>query len=93
VLETKGGIMGALVQPKLAPAPTETRPQLRAVPARPRTDLHLYTYLVSNALAWALWAAISVSAEAWYWWVIVPLTGWTLVLALHLGHTLGWPRR
>jgi hypothetical protein len=44
-------------------------------------------------LAWALWAAISVSAEAWYWWVIVPLTGWTIVLALHLGHALGSPRR
>jgi hypothetical protein len=48
--------------------------------------LHLVTYVVGNALFWALWAAISVSADHWYWWAAVPLAGWTVVLAIHLAH-------
>jgi 2TM domain len=51
-------------------------------------DLHLLTYVVGNALFWALWGAISVSADTWYWWAVVPIVGWTLVFALHLWHTL-----
>ena len=49
-----------------------------------RADLHLFSYLVGNALAWALWCAISISADDWYWWAVIPLAGWTLVLAIHL---------
>jgi hypothetical protein len=48
--------------------------------------LHLITYIIGNALFWTLWAAVSVSADRWYWWALVPLAGWTAVLALHLDH-------
>ena len=51
--------------------------------ARWRVDPHLFTYTVGNALAWILWAAVSVTADHWYWWVVIPLLGWMLVLALH----------
>ena len=65
---------------------------LRLVPpiAR-RRELHLVTYVVGNALAWLLWASIAVSAEAWYWWLLVPLAGWTLVLGLDLRHARHGP--
>lgn len=53
---------------------------------RHRARLHLFTYLVGNALLWTLWGAISISANDWYWWPVVPFAGWTLVLALHLWH-------
>jgi hypothetical protein len=53
---------------------------------RHRARLHLFTYVAGNAFFWALWGAISVSADHWYWWPVVPLAGWTLVLALHLRH-------
>ena len=66
--------------PLVVPPP----PRLRLVETRRRERPHLLTYVVANAVTWALWAAISVSADPWYWWPIVPLVGWTLVLALHL---------
>ena len=74
------------------------RPQLRhgAAPApaeleviqgrRQRARLHLFTYLVGNALFWTLWGAMSISANDWYWWPVVPFAGWTVGLALHLWH-------
>jgi hypothetical protein len=63
------------------------RPDLRVIESRRRAaKLHLFTYLVVNAIFWTLWAAAFVSAEAWYWWLVVPLVGWTIVLALHLWH-------
>jgi len=64
--------------------PTSPRPEARR--ARRRATLHLFTYSVGNAFFWSLWGALSVSADHWYWWPIVPLAGWTLVLALHLWH-------
>jgi 2TM domain-containing protein len=51
-----------------------------------RASLHLFSYVVGNALAWALWGAVSISADHWYWWAVIPLAGWTLVLAIHLAH-------
>ena len=51
---------------------------------RPAVELHLITYLVGNLLFWTIWAAISISTDHWYWCPIVPLAGWTVVLALHL---------
>ncbi|HEX4929325.1 MAG TPA: 2TM domain-containing protein [Gaiellaceae bacterium] len=73
--------------PHISRGPTQSRPELRLVEARRRrAKLHLLTYLVGNALFWVLWGAISVSADDWYWWPIVPFAGWTLVLALHLWH-------
>jgi hypothetical protein len=39
---------------------------------------------MGSALFWVLWAAISVSADHWYWWLTVPIAGWTLLLCFHL---------
>ena len=76
--------------PKTARGPAMASPKLRLVETRRRrARLHLFTYVVGNALFWALWAAISVSADHWYWWPVVPLVGWTLVLALHVWHVYG----
>jgi 2TM domain len=62
-------------------------PELRLVETRRRrAKLHLFTYVVGNVLFWALWGTVGVSADHWYWWPVVPLAGWTLVLALHLRH-------
>jgi fatty acid desaturase len=85
--------MGVLARPQPALPPVPARPPLRiAEPRRRAARLHLLTYVVGNALFWALWAATSVAADTWYWWATVPLAGWTLVLALHLGHAYR-PRR
>ena len=79
--------MGAVAQPKAVRPPAHRRPTLTVVEARRRAArLHLLTYMVGNALFWVLWAAISISADTWYWWAIVPVAGWTLVLGLHLLH-------
>lgn len=86
-----------------APAPVATpRPPARptrhlspipAAPPRHRlARLHLLTYLVGNAVFWMLWAAISVSADHWYWWPIVPLVGWTVLLGVHVWRALEGPR-
>jgi apolipoprotein N-acyltransferase len=70
------------------------RPQLRLIePGRRRARLHLFTFGVGTALFWTLWAAVSISTDGWYWWVVVPLVGWTLVLALHLRQRAGWSAR
>ena len=62
-------------------------PQLRVIEIRRRrAKRHLFTYLVGNALFWILWGAISVSADHWYVWPIIPFAGWAVVLALHLWH-------
>jgi len=47
---------------------------------------YLSTYIVGNAMFWTLWAAISVTADRWYWWPILPFVGWALVLAANLWH-------
>lgn len=73
--------------PQQAPRPTVERPVLRPAEAKRRpATLHFFTYVVGNALAWILWCAISISTDNWYWWPVVPLAGWTLVLALRLRH-------
>ena len=55
------------------------------IQGRTRTgELHLVTYVVGNLLFWTLWGAIAISTDHWYWWPVVPLAGWTAVLALHL---------
>ncbi len=71
-------------RPKPTRRPTVPEPRLGPVEARRREKLHLLTFVVGNALAWILWGAISISAEHWCWWPVVPLAGWTLVLVLHL---------
>jgi hypothetical protein len=79
--------MGAIVQPKLKPGAPTARPVLTVIEVRRRkAKLHLLTYTVGSALFWVLWAAISVIADSWYWWAVVPVAGWTLALALHLWH-------
>jgi hypothetical protein len=66
-------------------APVLPLRHLRVVEQRRRlARLHLFSYAVGNALFWALWAAVSVTADRWYWWATVPIAGWTLVLAGHL---------
>ena len=76
----------------LVPRPTPLavrphRPELRLLaPSRRAAQLHLLTYIIGNALFWTLWAAISITADRWYWWPIVPLVGWALGLAAHLWH-------
>ena len=77
--------MGVVTQPRPARTHHGAKPRLYLVAARRSpTGLHLLTYTVGTALFWVLWAAISISADTWYWWAIVPVAGWTLVLALHL---------
>jgi 2TM domain len=74
---------------KLSDGPPAGPSGLHVVEARrERARLHLFTYLIGNALFWTLWGAISVSADHWYWWPVVPLAGWSLVLHAHLwsGH-------
>lgn len=71
--------------PGVRRGPASLRPQFRSVEAKGRrARLHLFTYTVGNALFWTLLGAVSVSADAWYWWLVVPFAAWTLVLALHL---------
>ena len=63
------------------------RPPLRLVVGERRlrvVRLHLFTYVVGNALFWALWSALFVTADPWYWWPLVPFVGWTAVLVLHV---------
>lgn len=82
--------MTVQTQPRPVPVELPPPPELQVIPGGgPAADLHLFTYVVGNALAWVLWAAVSVSADQWYWWLVVPLAGWTLVLALHLWHAHG----
>ena len=79
-----------LSHPKPAPDVLLRRPDLRVIESRQRVaKLHLLTYVVGNAIFWTLWAAVCVSADAWYWWLVVPFAGWTIVLALHLRHAHG----
>ena len=76
-----------LSHPKPAPDALLRQPDLRVLESRQRVaKLHLLTYLIGNAIVWTLWAAVFVSADAWYWWLFVPFAGWTIVLALHLLH-------
>lgn len=79
--------MAVLSHPKPAPDALPRQPDLRVIESSQRiAKLHLLTYLVANAIFWTLWAAVSVSAGAWYWWLVVPFAGWTIVVALHLWH-------
>ena len=79
--------MAVLSHPKPAPEVLARQAELRVIEGRQRAaKLHLLTYLVGNAIFWTLWAAVSVSGDAWYWWLVVPFAGWTIVLALHLRH-------
>jgi len=74
-------------QPQASRGPTLPRPELRLIErGRRRAQLHLFTFVVGNALFWTLWSAVSISTDRWYWWPVVPFAGWTLVLALHLWH-------
>ena len=73
--------------PKATPAVGPHRPDLRLIaPSRAAARLHLFTYVIGNALFWTLWAAMFVTADRWYWRLIVPFVGWALVLAAHLWH-------
>ena len=73
---------------RLTDAPQHTGPVWPAQriqgPTQAGAELHLLTYVVGNLLFWTLWGAISLSTDHWYWWPILPLAGWTAVLALHL---------
>jgi hypothetical protein len=79
--------MVAQAHPKPTVTPSPRRPELRVVEGGRRAgELHLFTYVVVSAVAWTLWAALTVTAAPWYWWPLVPLAGWALVLAAHLRH-------
>ena len=86
--------MSAQPLPSSEPARPRAKPDLRLTESRQRAaNLHLLTYLVGNAIFWTLWAAVSVSSDAWYWWLLVPFVGWTIVLALHLWREASHPSR
>lgn len=74
-------------RPKVTPAPLPRR-ELGVLETRRRrvAQVHLFTYIVGNALFWTAWAAISITADHWYWWPVVPFVGWAIVLAAHLWH-------
>jgi len=64
----------------------EGRAPLRLIVGQRRRrtfDLHLVSYVVGNAVFWILWAAISVPADSWSWWPVVPFVAWTIVLLVH----------
>lgn len=68
-----------------AAPPRAPGPELRLLEAKRRVArLHLLTYIVGNACFWILWGALSISADHWYWWPLVPVAAWTVVLVLHL---------
>ena len=68
------------------------RPDLRVIDRRRRAaGLDAPTYFVGNAIFWMLWAATFVSADAWYWWLVAPLVGWTTVIAFRLWHVASHP--
>ena len=74
-------------RPDSTAAVRPSRPDLRPIGAsRTTARLRLFTYIIGTALFWTLWAAISVTAERWYWWTVIPFVGWALVLAAHLWH-------
>ena len=82
--------MAVQTHPKSAPAALPQRPALRVVHVRQRVaQPHLFTYIIGNALFWTLWAAISVTADRWYWRPTLPFVGWALVLAAQLWHVYG----
>ena len=86
--------MAVLWNPKPAPEVLPRQPEFRVIESSQRAaNVHLLTYLVGNAIFWTLWAAVSVSADAWYWWLLVPFVGWTIVLALHLWREASHPSR
>ena len=70
------------------PAPRAARPHRPELgllaPSRRAAQPHRLTYVIGNALFWTLWAAISLTADPWYWWPIAPFVAWALVLAAHL---------
>jgi hypothetical protein len=74
----KGGGMTVSTRPRPAP-PSAPGRSPTAVPAA--TEGGLVTDVLGHALFWAAWAAVTVSAEAWYWWAAVPLAGWAATLA------------
>jgi len=66
--------------------PQKGRPPLRVLVggrSRRAFDLHLVSYVVGNAVFWTLWAAVTVEAEPWFWWPLVPSAAWTIVVLLH----------
>jgi hypothetical protein len=80
----------AAIDPKHALG-TPARPPLRLVVAERRRRtlrLHLFTFVVGNALFWTLWSALFVTADEWFWWPLVPFIGWAAVLLLHVWLTL-----
>lgn len=79
--------MGVQTHPKQVSVVSPPRVEVRVIESRRRAaKLHLVTYLVGSAFFWTLWASLSVSAERWYWWLLVPFAAWTLVLALQVWH-------
>ena len=68
--------MAVLSHPKPASEVLPRQPEFRVIESRQRAaKLHLLTYLVGNAIFWTLWAAVSVAADAWYWWPSCRLRG------------------
>lgn len=57
--------------------------------------IDLWTFVLGNAVLWALWGAIAVSATPRYWWPLVPALGWAAVLvgARTYGRSAARPRR
>jgi hypothetical protein len=78
--------MAAQSHSKPAPDLLPRRPTLRVIESTKPAQLHLFTYVVGNAMFWTLWGAICVSADRWHWWPILPFAGWALVLSAYLWH-------
>ncbi|HEX9415668.1 MAG TPA: 2TM domain-containing protein [Gaiellaceae bacterium] len=73
-------------------AVTEVLREVQSVKRRRRlAKLHLFTYAIGNAIFWALLGAISIGADTWYWWPVLPLVGWAIVLGVHLAYAFRDP--
>ena len=77
----------SMVAPTPVRPPTRLRPHLVEVQPTRGAGRHILTYTVGTALFWGLWAAVSVSADKWYGWLVIPLAAWTTVLAIYLIRT------
>lgn len=88
-LMARGGVMVIQAHPQASRAPAPPRLELRLIESgRSRAQLHLFTFVVGNALFWTLWGAVSISTDRWYWRPVVPFAGSALVLMLRLRHAL-----
>jgi hypothetical protein len=54
---------------------------------------HLFTYVVVNALIWAVWLFAGLASNDWVPWPLFPLFGWGIGIGFHAWSVYGPPSR